>query len=92
MIQLTERCQVNSSIQQRAKPVLPLVSVRTHLPIKEKYGWADTLDLIEYNRDEVTSLPLYAIGPNDQLVLKDKGMFVKEVHNIREGWKRYAFY
>ena len=90
---LIDRCRLNNSIMQRAKPPLPIISTRTHVPIKDRYGWADTLDLIEYNRAEYTHLPLNLIGSSDRVILSDKGVFYRAVTTVPEGRReRYALY
>lgn len=90
---LIDRCRLNNTIMQRAKPPLPILSTRTHISIKDRYGWPDTLDLIEYSRDEYTHLPLNLIGSSDRVVLRDKGVFYRAVTTIPEGRReRYALY
>lgn len=90
---LIDRCRLNNTIMQRAKPPLPILSARTHVPIKDRYGWPDTLDLIEYNRPESAHLPLNNIGPSDSIVLRDKEIFYKIVTTIPEGGRdKYALY
>lgn len=90
---LVDKCQMKNSIMQRAKPALPILSARTHVPIKDRYGWPDTLDLIEYNKGESTHLPLNILGPSDKVVLKDKSIYYKVVTNIPEGRRdKYALY
>lgn len=89
---LTDKCQMKNSIMQRAKPALPILSARTHVPIKDRYGWSDTLDLVEYNRDESTHLPLNILGPSDKVVLKDKSIYYKVVTTVPEGRRNYALY
>lgn len=90
---LIDRCRLKNPIMQRAKPALPILSARTHVPIKDRYGWPDTLDLIEYNRDEYTHLPLNLIGSSDRIILRDKGVFYRAVTTIPEGRReRYALY
>ena len=90
---LIDRCRLNNSIMQRAKPTLQISSVRTHISIKDRYEWPDTLDLIEYNRDEYTHLPLNLIGSSDRVVLRDKGVFYRAVTTIPERRReRYELY
>lgn len=91
---LIDRCLLNNSITQRAKPPLPILSARAHLPIKDRYGWPDTLDLIEYERSEYTYLPLNSIGSSDRVIIRrDKGIFYRSVTTVPEGRReRYALY
>lgn len=90
---LIDRCRLNNSIIQRAKPPLPILSARAHLPIKDRYGWADTLDIIGYERAEYTHLSLNLIGSSNRVILRDKGVFYRAVTTIPEGRReRYALY
>lgn len=90
---IIDRCLLNNSITQRAKPPLPILSARAHLPFKDRYGWPDTLDIIGYERAEYTHLPLNSIGSSDRVILRDKGIFYRAVTTIPEGRReRYALY
>lgn len=90
---LIDRCKLKNPIMQRSKPALPILSARTNVPIKDRYGWPDTLDLIEYIRPESAHLPLNNIGPSDSIVLRDKEIFYKIVTTIPEGGRdKYALY
>ena len=90
---LIDRCRSNNSIMQRAKPVLLISSARMHAPMKDRYDWPDTLDLIEYDRPGSTYLPLNYIGPCNRIELTDKGIFYREITTIPEGRReRYALY
>lgn len=90
---LIDRCRLNNSIMQRAKPALQILSARTNISIKDRYECLDTLDLIEYNRDEYTHLPLNLIGSSDRVVLRDKGVSYRAVTTIPERRReRYELY